>query len=289
MSATAPEHHEAPATLRWKLFGAVAVVVVGVAALSLLLARDAVRRFVRLDEIERLREGPVVELKQRCLDYLTDRDRYSVEKLMASLVAKHDQLAYICFVDPDLVGPDLAGRDLEGTGLLSSMATPPGELLALAQDAAPVPAEGRARRVGRERVVDVTDTTATKPAYTLHLGLRTAAIDGRMRSLFTKMTLIAAVIAGGGLAVAFGLIVLVTSPLQTLATDASRLSLGDMRVTFNPRGRGELGWLADALDRLKESVLCALKRSGPRPPSPMRGARVSETPVGDDPVRAGKK
>ncbi len=287
MSATRPQHHEAPATLRWKLFGAVAAVVVGVAALSLLLARDAVRRFVRLDEIERLREGPVVELKQRCLDYLTDRDRHSVEKLMASLVAKHDQLAYICFVDPDLADPDLV--DPEGAGLLSSTAAPPGELLALAQDAAAVPDEGRTRRVGGERVVDVTATTATKPAYTLHLGLRTAAIDGRIRSLFTKMTLIAAVIAGGGLAVAFGLIVLVTSPLQTLATNASRLSLGDMRVTFNPRGRGELSWLAEALDRLKESVLCALKRSGPRPHSPMRGARMSETPVGNDSVRAGKK
>jgi HAMP domain-containing protein len=284
MSGTGHEQHEAPATLRWKLFGAVAIVVVGVAALSLLLARDAVRGFVRLDEIERLREGPVVELKQRCLNYLTDRDRHSVEKLMASLVAKHDQLAYVCFIDPDLVG-----RDSGEAGLLSSMATPPAELLALAQDATAVPDEGRTRRVGGERVVDVTATTATRPAYTLHLGLRAAAIEGRIRSLFTKMTLIAAVIAGGGLAVAFGLIVLVTSPLQTLATNASRLSLGDMRVTFNPRGRGELSWLAEALDRLKESVLCALKRSGPRPHTPMRGGRMSETPVDDDAVRAGKK
>ena len=267
MSATPPEHHEAPATLRWKLFAAVAVVVVGVAALSLLLARDAVRRFVRLDEIERLREGPVVELKQRCLDYLTDRDRHSIEKLMASLVAKHDQLAYICFVDPDLVGPDLvgpdlAGSDLEGTGLLSSMATPPGELLALAQDAAPVLAEGRARRVGGERVVDVTATTATKPAYTLHLGLRNSAVTERTRDLFIKMTVIAAVIAGGAVAVGFGLIVLIVGPAQTLASDATRLSLGDMRVRFRAGGRGELGRLADALERLKESVLCALKRAG---------------------------
>ncbi len=246
------QKHKVAATLRWKLVATIAVVIVGVAVLFLGLMRDAVQRFVRRDEIERLREGPVVELKQRCADYLTDRDRAGVEKLMASLVAKHDEVAYICFVD----------SDLEGNRLLSSPAKPAEELLALANNPKPTPPDGRVRRIGGETVVDITETTATKPAYTLHLGLRKAAIDERTRDLFVKMTAIAAVIAGGALAVAFGVIILIVGPIEKLAADAARLSLGDMRVSFHPRGHGEVGRLADALDRLKESVLCALKREG---------------------------
>jgi methyl-accepting chemotaxis protein len=251
MPDSAQQHKVRPA-LRWKLCGTVALLIVGVVALFLVLVRDAVQRFVRHDEIERLRAGAVVELKQRCTDYLTSRDRQDVEKLMASLVAKHDQLAYICFVD----------SALKDDALLSSPGERNDELLALATSDETVPPDGRVRRVGGEAVVDIVETTPTRPAYTLHLGLRSSAVDERTRDLFVKMTVIAAVIAGGAVAVGFGLIVLIAGPAQTLASDATRLSLGDMRVRFRTRGRGELGRLADALDRLKESVLCALKRAG---------------------------
>lgn len=249
MAATAPPNH-ARSTLRWKLFALVAVMAVGSAAATLALGRQPVERFVRSGEIERLRDGPLAQLKQRCTDYFTDRDRDGVEKLMASLAATHDEVAYLCFLDPDL------GDD----AVLSSHAAPPEALRALAGDTQPPPPEGQVRRIGDETVIDIAETTATKPAYTLHLGLRKAAVNEKTRELLVKMTISACVIAGAAIVVAFGLIILLVGPLEKLAADASRLSLGDMGVTFNPRGRGELGRLADALDRLKESVLCALRR-----------------------------
>ncbi len=250
MAATAPPNHTR-STLRWKLFALVAVIAVGSAALTLALGRQPIERFVRTGEIERLRAGPLAELKQRCTDYFTDRDRVGVEKLMASLAATHDEIAYLCFRDPDLDDDDV----------LSSHAAPPEALRALARDTQAPPPEGRVRRIGDEPVIDIADTTATKPAYTLHLGLRKAAVDEKTRGLLVKMTILACVIAAAAIVVAFGLIILLVGPLEKLADDASRLSLGDMRVTFNPRGRGELARLADALERLKESVLWALRRS----------------------------
>lgn len=252
MMARSGRTNETRTTLRWKLVSMVAAIVVGVAALFLALTRDAVRRFVRADEIERLRSGPMATLKQRCTDYLIDRDRADVEKLMAALVAQHDEVAYICFRD----------GALEGNGLLSSRSEWANALLALVNSAEPAPPEGRPVRIGDETVLDVTEATATKPPYTLHLGLRTSTIDERTRNLLVRMTVITVVIAAGAVAVAFGLIMVIISPLATLVADATRLSLGDMRVAFRPRGRGELGRLADALDRLKESLLAALKRSG---------------------------
>jgi len=247
--------NEGRATLRWKLLALAVVIIVGVTALLLGFARGAVRQSVRRGEIQRLREGPLRELKQRCTDYLTDRDRAGVEKLMASLAAKHDEVAYICFID----------HDLGDNGLLSSATQPPSALLALTGETDSAPPEGRLRRVGGETVIDITETTTTKPAYALHLGLRKATVDEQTRDLMLRMTIVAVVTVGGALIVALGVIVLIVGPIEKLATDASRLSLGDMRVTFRPRGRGEIGRLADALERLKESVLCALRRGGARP------------------------
>ena len=252
MMAPSGRTDETRSTLRWKLVAMVAVIVVGVVALFLALTRDAVRRFVRADEIKRLCAGPMATLKQRCTDYLIDRDRADVEKLMAALVAQHEEVAYICFRD----------RALEGDGLLSSGPERAEALLAIVNSTEPAPPEGRPVRIGDEAVLDVTEATTTKPAYTLHLGLRTAAVDERTRDLLVRMTIIAVVIAAGAVAVAFGLIMVIIGPLATLVADATRLSLGDMRVAFRPRGRGELGRLADALDRLKESLLAALKRTG---------------------------
>jgi len=243
---------ETRTTLRWKLVAIVAVIIVGAIILFLVLARDVARNFVRTDEIERLRTGPMAVLKQRCTDYLIDRDRADVEKLMAALVTQHDELAYICFRDAAL------GSD----ALLTSGTASPEALLALTESTETTPAEGRPYRIAGEPVIDITETTTTKPVYTLHLGLRQAAIDQRTRDLFVQMTLIGAVIAAGAIALAFGAISLIIAPLAKLARDASRLSLGDLRVTLRPRGRGELGRLTEALDRLKESILAALKRAG---------------------------
>jgi HAMP domain-containing protein len=245
----------ARATLRWKLLALAVAIIVGVTAALLAAAGGAVRQSVRRGQIERLREGPLRELKQRCTDYLTDRDRASLEKLMASLAAKHDEVAYICFVD----------RDARGDSLLASLPQPPAELRGLAAETAQAPPEGRLRHVGHEAVLDITETTTTKPAYTLHLGLRRAVVDEQVRDLLVRITLIALAVGAGAGVVALGLIVLIVGPLEKLAADTTRLSLGDFRVTFRPRGRGELGRLADALDRLKESVLCALRHAGRRP------------------------
>jgi HAMP domain-containing protein len=242
-------------TLRWKLLALAVAIIVGVTAALLGAARGAVRQSVRRGEIQRLREGPLLELKQRCTDYLTDRDRDGVEKLMALLAAKHDEVAYICFVD----------RDAPGDGLLTSLAEPPAQLRAIAGETAPAPPDGRLRHVGDEAVLDITEATTTKPAYTLHLGLRRAAVDEQVRDLLLRITIVALVTAAGAVVVALGLIVLIVGPVEKLAEDATRLSLGDLRVSFRPRGRGELGRLADALDRLKESVLCALRHTGRRP------------------------
>lgn len=251
---TAPAR-QTRATLRWKLLAVAVAIIVGVTAVLLGVARGAVRQSVRRGEIERLREGPLRELKQRCTDYLTDRDRVGVEKLMASLAARHDEVAYICFVD----------RDAPGDELLTSLAQPPVELRAIAGETALAPPEGRPQHVGGETVLDITEATTTKPAYTLHLGLRRATVDEQVRDLLLRITIVALVTAAGAVVVALGLIVLVVGPLEKLAADATRLSLGDLRVSFRPRGRGELSRLADALKRLKESVLCALRRAGHKP------------------------
>jgi HAMP domain-containing protein len=246
------EQQSGRATLRWMLCVTAVVVIIGSAAIFLALVRDAVERFVRHDEVSGLREGPLVELRTRCKDYVLNRDREALEKTLAALTEQHAELAYIGFID----------RHVGGEGLVSSVAEPPAGLLDVARDEAPVPEDGRARRIGGEAVIDFTETTQTDPAYTIHIGLRQAVLRDRTHDLFVRMTLVALIIAGAGVAVACGVILLVVGPVEKLAGDATRLSLGDMRVTFKPRGRGEIGRLADALDRLKESVLCALRRSG---------------------------
>ncbi|MBN1919323.1 MAG: HAMP domain-containing protein [Verrucomicrobia bacterium] len=253
-------HAERPggrATLRWTLCVTAVVIIVGSAALFLALLRDGVERFVRQDEISGLRGGALVELRTRCKDYVLNPDREAIEKYLVSLTEQHESIAYVGFVDPHL----------EGDGLVSSMTEPASGLLDAARDAAAVP-EGRTRRVGGELVIDFTETIQADPAYTVHVGLRQAVIRERTRSLFVRMTIIAALIAAAGAALACGVILLIVGPVDKLVADATRLSLGDMRVTFTPRGRGELGRLADTLDRLKESVLCALRRSGVKSAGP---------------------
>jgi len=237
-------------TLRWRLLAMAVVLVLGIAVLLVGLMRGTVRRFVRDGEIERMHQGPLVELKQRCTDYLTDRARDDVEAFMASLAAKHSEVAYICFVDPEL----------SDGGLLASSPELAGELASIAS--ATAPAGGQAHRIGGETVIDITETTPTKPAYVLHLGLRKAVIQKRTHTLFVKITFTAAAIALLAVALAFGAIIVLVGPIEKLADDASRLSLGDMRITFKSNGRGELGRLAEAIDRLKESVLCGLRRGG---------------------------
>jgi HAMP domain-containing protein len=188
---------------------------------------------------------------------------------MAALVAQHKDVVYVCFVD----------EALETDRLLAHTPEPDETLRAIAEDPKRVPPDGRVRRIGDETVVDITETTNTIPAYSLHLGLRKQAIDERTRDVFVKMGVIALVIAGAAVAVAFGAINLIAGPVEKLADQATRLSLGDMRVTFTPRGHGEVGCLADALDRLKESVLCALRRYAPRAAAgqgaPQPGTRTS--------------
>lgn len=245
------------ATLRWTLCATAVVVIVGSAAIFLALVRDAVERFVRHDEIGGLREGPLVELRTRCKDYVLNRDREALEKDLAALAEQHNSIAYIAFVDRQL-----GVRQDGGTQLVSSMTEPAAGLLDVLQDEAPVPADGRGRRIGGEAVIDFTETTQTNPAYTVHIGLRQSVLQDRTHDLFVRMTIVAGIIAAAGVAVACGVILLIVGPIDRLASDATRLSLGDMRATFRPRGRGELGRLADALERLKESVLCALRRSG---------------------------
>lgn len=256
--------------MRWRLFVVIAVVLVAAVTLFLVLVRDSVTRFVRHDEIERLRSGPLDELMRRCANYLVDRDRTSIEDHMATLVAQHDDVVYACFVD----------QTLESDRLLAYTPEPDRALRALAHDPKTVPADGRVHRIDGEAVVDITDSTNTIPAYTVHLGLRKEAIDERTRDVFVKMGVIAVVIAGCAIAVAFGAINLIAGPVEKLATNATRLSLGDMRVTFKPRGRGEIGRLADALDRLKESVLCALRRCSTATTAAQRASRpAAPTPT----------
>ena len=249
--------------MRWRLFVVMAVVLVTAVTLFLVLVRDSVTRFVRHDEIERLRSGPLSELMRRCANYLVDRDRTSIEDHMAALVAQHEDVVYVCFVD----------ETLEADRLLAYTPEPDETLRALGDDPKRVPPDGRVHRLGGEAVVDITDSTNTIPAYTVHMGLRKQAIDERTRDVFIKMGVIAVVIAGCAVAVAFGAINLIAGPVEKLATEATRLSLGDMRVTFTPRGRGEIGRLADALDRLKESVLYALRRYTPAAAAAQRASR----------------
>jgi hypothetical protein len=172
--------------MRWRLFVVIAVVLVAAVALFLILVRDSVTRFVRHDEIERLRTGPLSELKRRCANYLTDRDRTSIEDHMAALVAQHKDVVYVCFVD----------EALETDRLLAHTPEPDETLRAIAEDPKRVPPDGRVRRIGDQTVVDITETTNTIPAYNLHLGLRKEAIDERTRDVFVKMGVIALVIAG---------------------------------------------------------------------------------------------
>jgi HAMP domain-containing protein len=241
-------------TMRWRLFAVIAVVLVAAVALFLVLVRDSVTRFVRHDEIARLRTGPLSELMRRCANYLVDRDRTSIEDYMAALAAQNKDVVYVCFVD----------ESLEGERLLASTPEPDEALRTLAENPRRVAPDGRVHRIGGEAVVDITETTNTIPAYTVHLGLHKEAIDERTRDVFVRMGVIALVIAGAAVAVAFGAINVIAGPVEKLAVDATRLSLGDLRITFRPRGRGEVGNLADALDRLKESVLCALRRCTPQ-------------------------
>ena len=71
MPDSARQHKVRP-TLRWKLSATVAILVAGVVALFLVLVRDAVQRFVRHDEIERLRPTPGTtrEMVAHCLTVL---------------------------------------------------------------------------------------------------------------------------------------------------------------------------------------------------------------------------
>jgi HAMP domain-containing protein len=111
-----------------------------------------------------------------------------------------------------------------------------------------------------ETYVDVGGVTDTLPRLPVHVGFPKTILQRQLRSFLWNKGAIALLVVAGGLMGGVLLSVWLTHPVVKLSSLAERMSLGDMDVRLDLKYKGEIGKVYHSLERLRESVLYALRR-----------------------------
>ena len=253
--------------LRWQLFAAWASVLVAVLVVVFLTLVARNRSLLFETEIEKLRPA-ARELAKACADHYMSPSDDQLRIRFAKIMKDFPDLSYVVYKDRNSAVH--CSADSETIDSLK-------EKIARIN---PQPRDWNIVKAGRESYIDMGDLTPTRPPLPVHIGFATSLLSQRMRGLLLHQSGIALVALAAGLGGAFLLSVWLTRPVTELSGLAERMSLGDMDVRLRLKSKGEIGRVYRSLERLRESVLYALRRLDDKNESAEDDAR-SETPPQD--------
>lgn len=233
--------------MRWQLFIAWASVLVAVLGVVVFtwLARN--RSLVFDTQVEKLRPA-ARELAKACGDYYMSPSDDQLRIRFAKIMRDFPDLSYA-------VHKDRNGR-VHSSGGDETVASLTDKIARIN----PLPRDWNIVKADGESYIDIGDVTPTRPPLPVHVGFATSLLSQRMHGLLLRQGGIALIVLGAGLGGAFLLSVWLTRPVTELSSLAERMSLGDMEVRLDLKRKGEIGRVYRSLERLRESVLYALRR-----------------------------
>ncbi len=247
------------ASLRQRLFGAWAAILIAATAVVFLTMASRIKSLILGGEIEKLRPA-ARELRELCADYLLSPSDRLLKAKLARIMKDFPDLSYVFFVDRN-GEVHSHGHPKASDAIQKRMA----KADFTRKDLHVVP-------VGGETYIDIGDVTRTLPPLPVHAGFAKSLTDARTRTLLWNRAAIAFVVLAVGLAGGFFLLTWLTRPITDLSDRAEKLSRGDMSVTLDLKSKGEIGRVYYSLERLKESMLYALRRLDSRKQPAQYGA-----------------
>lgn len=198
-------------------------------------------------EVEKLRPAGR-ELAKACADYYMSSSEDQLRMRIAKIMRDFPDLSYAVHVDRE----GKAHRRPESKAIDSLIERLPG----IDRDRR----DWTAVEFGGKTYIDIADVTPTRPPLRVHIGFAKSLLSRRVHGLLLHQGAIVLIVLAGGLSGAFLLSVWLTRPVVELSSVAERMSLGDMDVRLDLKYRGEIGRVYRSLERLRESVLYALRR-----------------------------
>jgi methyl-accepting chemotaxis protein len=229
------------------VFVAWAALLVAAAGVIFFAMYARMTSLIRDSEVDKLRPA-ARELREVCADYLLSPSDRLLKAKLAKIMREFPDLAYVFFADRH--------GEIHSQGAGNRMDS----LTKRLSEVDPARDDVNAIPVGRETYIDIADVTQTLPPLPVHVGFAKSLTDRRTRSVLWNRAAIALVVLAGGLAAGYFFLNWVTRPLLDLCKQAENLSLGDVSVSLDLKCRGEIGKVYRSLERLKESVLYALRR-----------------------------
>ncbi len=233
--------------LRWQLFGAWTVLLVGVTVMVFLTMKAKMGSLILSIDVERLRPA-ARDLTEVCADHFMSPSDRQVTIKLARIMNDFPDLSYLVFADRYGI---VHSRGTNKT--IDSVRARLDELDRAEKDVNVI-------KTGKETYVDIRDVTQTRPRLRVHVGFAQSLADAKTRSFLWNRAVMALVVLAGGLFGGLLFLTWVTRPVIELSTKAEKLSLGDMDVSFDLKSRGEIGKVYQSLERLRESVLYAIRR-----------------------------
>ena len=224
-------------------------------------------------EVEKLRPA-AWELREVCADYLMSPSDRLLTMKFARVIKDFPDLSYVFFVDRN--------GETHYRGSSKVMSPLKDRLVALG----PTQEDVNAIRIGGETYVDIGDLTRTVPPMPVHVGFAKSLTRARTLRLLWNRAVIALVVLAGGLVGGFSFLTWVTRPVMDVSSQAERLSLGEMDVKLDLKCRGEIGRVYHSLERIRESMLYALRRLNDKEqgigPQAEQETREEEMPAGGE-------
>lgn len=247
--------------LRWQLIAAWTAVLLAVAGGILFALAARVRSLLLEAEVEKSRPA-VRELAKLCSDYTMSPSEGKMKVGFARIMRDYPGLSYLVF--RDATGEVHWHGETERVNQLKNRAasvdprvTPLSEL-----------------SVTGDRYFNIGGVTDTLPRLPVSVGFAKSVVQRKVRGFFWNKGGVALLAIAGGIIIGVVLSVWLTHPVVRLSLAAEEMSLGNMDVRLDLKSKGEIGRVYLSLERLRESVLYALRRLNGREKSPKDPADV---------------
>ena len=251
--------------MRWQLIAAWAAILLAVAGGILFALAARVRSLLLEAEVEKARPA-VRELAKLCSDYTMSPSEGKMRVGFAKIMMDYPDLCYLVFRDAT-GGVHWHGETERVNRLKSSAASVDPRVKAVTE-----------LTVAGETYLHIGGVTDTLPRLPVSVGFAKSLVQSKVHGFFWNKGGIALLAVAGGILVGVLVSVWLTHPVVRLSLAAERMSLGDMDVRLDLKSKGEIGRVYVSLERLRESVLYALRRlngrdKAPRDPADVGSAR----------------
>ncbi len=242
--------------LKWKLISVFVTMVIITDLAVLLWVRLSFEQYVRNAEIKRFKDLVKTTLGKKAKDYRFNSDHEQFNSTLSDLITFNPEIEWVFLSESDgKVDRKVIGGDSAGAAAVFDKAdvSYSGDWNSLAID------------TSREVVVDgrkyiMTSYKGKVDPYAMHFAFSLAPLEKRTSDLILKVTLVVLLTSAVTVLVGSAFLLLIARPVERLARDAEKLSLGDMEVRLRHRSRSEVGRIYKSLARLKESILYSMKR-----------------------------